>query len=546
MAGRILRRAALLAFMAMWLAAMGWAYIVFVEESASLQLLPFALLSGTLFLYMGRRPENVRKRAFWSVLFGMTALYMAVSLWFMQNYRYTPVWDPDAVFTGAQSWLAGSLTAQSTPTYDAATYFYYFPNNLGAVFVLRWWFALTQGMDAYIAACTLNMLLSACMIVFTGLAARETGGEKMGLTALVILGCTLPVWFSCAAFYTDFLSICFPVGAYFFALKANRARCAWKKGLFYALFGFMAALGAMIKITVLILPIGVCIWQALRGKWRGALAFAVAAGLMFGAGQLMLHKSVYPAQLDPEKSAQMNTPIGHWIMMGLRGDGYYNGWDYEFTRSFDDMDTAKEAINGEIVRRVRDMGPVGFVEHIFRKMGICMSDGTLMLSDYYDDSPVGPQWCKELLLPGGKMYGAWKAVCGGVHMAQMALALAGAVRCMRKKAYKFSGALYLCLLGLLVFLSMWETSRRYWINFMPVLALCAAQGACGLQLPFGARLSLQNRVRCMAYADAPAFMGSCTPQGRLQRKKTPKRHGKCGAVMIYCRKDEYGRRGERK
>lgn len=479
MTGKIMRKSVLLAFAAVWLAAMGWTYIVFAEESAALQAMPFAAVFGALFLYVGRRPENAARRIFRFALFGMTALYVAVSLWFMHAYRYTPVWDPDAVFTGAQSWLAGSLTAQSTPTYDASTYFYYFPNNLGAVFVLRGWFGLTRGMDAYIAACTLNMLLSAGMIIFSGLAARETGGEKMGLAALAILGCTLPVWFSCAAFYTDFLSICFPVGAYFFAIKANRAKMAWKKGLFYVLFGFMAAMGAMIKITVLILPIGVCIWQALRGKWRGALAFALAAGLMFGAGQLTLHKSVYPDQLDPEKSARMNTPIMHWVMMGLRGDGYYNGWDYEFTRSFGDMETAKEAINAEIVWRVRDMGADGFAEHISRKMGICLSDGTLMLSDYYDDHPVGPDWCRSLLLPGGDMYGVWRAACGGAHMAQMALALAGAVRCMKRRANRFSGALYLCLFGLLVFLSMWETSKRYWINFMPVLVLCAAQGACG-------------------------------------------------------------------
>lgn len=476
-----LRQAALAVCAAVMAAATGWAYIVFAGASASLETLPFGAAFCAAFVWagraLGRRPERRLKRIFPVVLAGMTALYALISVWFMHAYRYTPVWDPDAVFTGAQNWLAGSLTAANTPTFDAATYFYYFPNNLGATLIMKCWFSLTRGMDPYIAACTLNTALSAGMIAFTGLAAREMGGVRMGLRALLILGCTLPVWFSCAAFYTDFLSVCFPVGALYFALKAEKAKGKWAQGAFFALFALMAAVGAMIKITVLILPIGVVLWQIMRRKWRFAACAALAAGLLFALGQLILHESVYPDQLDPALAAQMNTPLQHWIMMGLRGDGYYNGWDYEFTRSFPDAESAKKAIDFEIVRRIREMGPAGFFEHIFRKMGICISDGTLMLSDYYDDSPVGPRWCRELLLPGGSAYGIWRAVCGGVHMAQLALAITGAVREIKRGAKGISGAMYICLFGLLVFLSMWETSKRYWINFMPVLVLCAAQGA---------------------------------------------------------------------
>lgn len=172
----------------------------------------------------------------------------------------------------------------------------------------------------------------------------------------------------------------------------------------------------------------------------------------------------------------MNTPILHWIAMGLRADGYYNGEDYNFTRSFADARDAKLALEELIEQRIRDRGLRGFMEHIARKMGICLSDGTLMLSDYYDDYPVSPNWLQDLLLPGGGGYHVWRAVCGGVHMAQLILALAGCIRQLRRGGNGLIGAAYVALFGLLLFLSMWETSKRYWINFLPLLVLCAADG----------------------------------------------------------------------
>lgn len=480
---RILRKCALALCIAVLGAATGYAYIVFAGDAGTLSAAPFGAAWIVLFVLLAKRmqkaPEERLEKCFTALLCGMTAVYVLISCVFMRAYRYTPLWDPDAVFTGAQSWLEGSLTARGSMTYDASTYFYYFPNNLGATMVMRTWFALTRGMDAYLSACTLNMCIGAGMILSTGLCGREMGGARGGIMALTILGCTLPVWVSCAAFYTDFLSIAFPVTALLFALKAEKSKTMRKRAVYWGLFGAASGFGAMIKITVLILPIGVVLWQFLRKENRQALCLLLSAALFFGAGQFVLQKSVYPDQLDPQLAGQMNTPVQHWIMMGLAGDGYYNGYDYEFTRSFASAQEAKAAVNAEIGRRVRAYGPGGLLNHLLRKMGICLSDGTLMLSDYYDDYPVSAQWLQDLLLPGGSTYGLWKAVCGGVHMAQLALALYAAAGEMRRGGNRLSGAMYICLFGLLLFLSFWETSKRYWINFMPLMVLCAAQGACG-------------------------------------------------------------------
>ena len=206
---------------------------------------------------------------------------------------------------------------------------------------------------------------------------------------------------------------------------------------------------------------------------------ALAAAVCFGGMAFALDRAVYPAQLDRAEARRMNTPVEHWIMMGLRGDGVYNGEDYAFTRSFADPAERREAVRAEIARRVREWGPAGMARHLLRKAGYILSDGTLMLSDYYDDSPQGPQGLQELLLPDGARYGLWKAVCGGAHLATLLLGLAGAVREALRRRQRAGGCVFLAVFGLLLFLAFWETSRRYWINFLPLLVLCAALGLAG-------------------------------------------------------------------
>lgn len=481
----VLRKTLLWAGFVLLALSIAFAYGAFSEiavpQAALLVALPY--LTAGYFVHRGisRLSRQRACRLLRVLLPGVLLLYLLLSIWFMHVFRFTPVFDADALFTGAQAWQEGSLTAYGGPTYDAATYFLYFPNNLGATFLLRLFFACTPFLSAYQSACTACMIGVACAILFTCLCAWEMGGPRSGLRALWLLATTLPLWFSSGAFYTDFLSMAFPVGSFYFCLRGAKSR-AWGA---YAAAGAMAALGGMVKITVLILPVAVLLVLALGKRFRQFAALLCAVVLCFAASQGILRVSVYPKQLDPVQARRMNTPVLHWVMMGLYGDGHYNGWDYEFTRSFSDPAEARSAIGREIVRRIQERGPDGMVRHILRKTGYALCDGTLMLSDYYDDSPVGPQGLTELLLPGGSWYPAWKTACDGVHMAQLLLALGGVWVLAMRRRRSLTDALPIALFGLLCFLGMWEASRRYWVNFLPIVLLIAEQGfrrlpACGI------------------------------------------------------------------
>ena len=74
--------------------------------------------------------------------------------------------------------------------------------------------------------------------------------------------------------------------------------------------------------------------------------------------------------------------------MGAQGNGSYNPADYDFTRSFTDIEERNEALKAEIINRYRELGISGTLELWKEKTIKCFGDGTYALSDFLDDEPV--------------------------------------------------------------------------------------------------------------------------------------------------------------
>lgn len=475
-----LQRTFFTCFAALLAAVLYFGYWTLRSDAGTASLMPFACVFLAAAFAFDRLSAWLCRKGALSKRFPFIALSVA-AVFFVSNaafaftYRYSPVWDAEAVFLGAQNWAAGDLTAAGSRTFDAQTYFLYFPNNLGAAAVLSFAFRVFGAFDAYTVAALFTAALLYCAVLSTALSAREIGGERIGLDALFLLCCTLPLFVCCAAFYTDFLSFAFPVSALYPLLRARRCATRAGKISLYALSAAVCAVGALIKITVLILPVAVCIWMLTERQWKRAALCAALFAAFAGAAFFALDAAVYPAQLNREQAKAMNTPAQHWVMMGLSPGGLYNGADYAFTRSFADPEERSTALNAEIAERLRGYGASGFLRHALRKLGYMYNDGTLMLSDYYDDSPEAPAWLQALLLPGGERYAIWKAVCGGAKLCMLLLALCGAIRLCFSARERSSGIPFLAIFGLMLFLSFWETSKRYSTNFYPLLILCAAQ-----------------------------------------------------------------------
>lgn len=401
----------------------------------------------------------------------------AVQIILGRQVRYTPMWDLGSVFDGAVSWVEqGNIN-------DLADYFYYFPNNLGLTVLFKGYFTIVHAFwgektDYFIAALVLGSVVVTVFRFSVIQISRKLFGEEYAVTAAVLLLLCFPLYFAAAVFYTDVMSMAAPALFYLFYLYAKDAKSLQKSIVWYVLMALVAAVGMEIKFTVVIIVIAVGIELLLRGEWKRLAIMAGVHLVVICAVFSTVDSVVYSRLLVREQAEKQNTPYLHWIMMGAQGNGSYSPEDYEFTRSFEDKEEQRKALKTEIKRRYREMGIQGILDLWKSKTIKCFGDGTYALSDFLDDEPAENSKWNQWLLYSGNKYDIYQTLCLGVFVAVMLLMLFGVIGSFgRKRVLPVEmTALWLAFLGIWIFLMLWETSARYFTNYLSVMLVAAAFG----------------------------------------------------------------------
>ncbi len=385
--------------------------------------------------------------------------------------RFTPTFDMDAIYGGARQWLTeGSFS-------DYYEYFGYFPNNLGALTILHFVFLIASifGIkDFFAVGIVFNTLLIVATVAVVSLTCRKLRDEIAGVMSFVFFVLCVPFLFMGAAFYTDSLSLLFPVLFYYLYLHFKEQK-TWKKRIIFAA-GMAVALtiGMMIKFTVLIILVAVVIDALLTLNWKEVGLFTGCSLFVALAAFGIMNAYMYSAHLDKDTCKQLKTPYLHWVMMGMQNNGYYNPDDYEFTRSLE-PEERNAACLSKIKERIADMKFSGLTELFMGKSVVCFGDGTFALSDFLDDTPDKEHWLHEYILYAGEKYGTYRHFTTGMLLVVYLFMLLGAAHCLQEKEIRQGCILAprLACMGILAFLLLWETSGRYFTNFVPLMLICA-------------------------------------------------------------------------
>lgn len=453
----------------------------------ALALLPFAGWLALLFAaarLASARAAWLEERRRW-LFAAFLLLWFGVLLLFGFWMRTDPAFDFEAVFRGAETWLkTGSLR-------EYADYFYYFPNNLGAALLLREVFraaSLFGVQDFYAVGTVFNcLLLTAAAGLTCRIAQMLWGIEKAALTLFLWAG-ALPLYFFAPIFYTDALSLVFPVFLYYAWLKA-RAGADWYRRLGWLLAaGAACGLGMSVKATVAIAAAAILIeWLLFGPRLRllaGMAAGSAAAALVFGGMGALPYLD---GTLDRQRADRQNTPLVHWVMMGLKGNGGYNAEDYAYTRSFADPDERIAADKQVIRERLADYGFGGYLAFLYQKGVVTLGDGTYQVESFLDDNPRYATLLHAAAIGTGPANRAFSLVCQGFHLLLLSLFVLGCLYdgllgTPRGEERARQIVPRLSFFGLLLFLLIWETSPRYLVNFLPLLLIGAVQGVDPLKM----------------------------------------------------------------
>ena len=389
--------------------------------------------------------------------------------------RFQPVFDLWAIYGGAVEWVkTGTFASQYQ-------YMSYFPNNLGGMAFLYIFFKCASflGIKDYYGVA---MVLNACLVVATMAVCSQIlqllFGPCEGVFVWILFFTSLPFYFIAPVFYTDSLSMLFPVFGWLIYLQAQRVPRHWQKGLLYMALAGIIAMGMLIKFTVIIMAIALAIYHGVKNGFFSALLPIAGVGAGIAGILLSFQTLIYTNHLDRNIAFEYHTPYEHWIMMGLSGyDGGYNPEDYEFTRSISPK-YRDSAVREELLRRIQSLGLKGMVQLWQHKTVTDFGNGTYALSDFLDDSPEQNTILHEYILYAGSRYQQYKSLTDMVLYSQYLLMVTGALRMIWKARNTQLKNLvpFMAVLGCWIFLMLWESSGRYFTNYLPVMLLCAAVG----------------------------------------------------------------------
>jgi hypothetical protein len=388
----------------------------------------------------------------------------------------TTSWDTEAVFRGAISLNEQGHLGRHTG------YFQVFPHNLGATSALHLLFSLLSAettQDYYLIATLYNVSSITLGVVFGYLICRELYSVKIALLFLWLISCCIPLHFYTPVFYSDTLSLPFLMMSYYLYLLILKSDSLNKKIIYASLLGIACALGTLIKFTVVIVAIAILIDLIMRGKFKSGwlLAAMVAASICY-AGLLGFDHYRYHSLLDKTLTEEKKIPYTHWVMMGLAGNGAYNGSDYGYTHSFPTLAERSQANLDKISERLKDYGLGGYLEFLGRKQQLNFGSGIYGVHEMIDDGPLRPNALHQIALDTGKHYEKFRHLAQGFHIFIFLLIILSAFYDAATKTPSAMDklAIRLSITGIFIFLALWEANSRYLLNYVPLCIMGAALG----------------------------------------------------------------------
>ncbi len=430
----------------------------------------FLLGNGISFKIGSNRAEICLLILFFSV-------YISIQLIFANDFivNLKDSWDFEIVASQAIE-----LTLHRNVT--AGQYFIMWPNNVPLLVLITSVFRFFHSLgvtDLNMLGAYINILFIDTAVLFIYLFVRKISKSRAaGFVSLVIAFLTIPYLLYSAIYYTDTLTLPFPIIALYLwqcAKDSFNSKKTLKAFILLTIAILLISLGSLLKITVCFAAIAILIDALIHLKLKKSILVLACVAVFFFGFYFAAKSLVFSADYLPENDEKYFIPNTHWIMMGLSGNGGYNDADYKLTLSVDGSER-KEFISNEIKSRVKAYGTVGLLGHLVEKTEYVWGDGTYTTASKLDRDRTYYSSVDEYILSSGEKF----AVGAYFEQAVFAFTLlgilaAGVITLLKKNdSVEKLFPLLLCIFGLFLFECFWEARTRYLFNYSPLFIVTAA------------------------------------------------------------------------
>lgn len=371
-------------------------------------------------------------------------------------------------------------------------YFVRYPNNLFMQMMLSGWLKLLKGIG-FLSGLRkmelLNLLFVDVAIGLSVMTAKKMYGIK---TADRVFACCILLFGfhpTLSIIYSDTLAMPFPIGVLFGIVYALKEKTRWKQVMYMCLAGILGSLGYHIKPTVLIIYIAIVIVAFLRWK-KGYFTkqmFILLMGLILGSvitsGIIGVVEGPTKRELKKQHPDIVSVGLLHYIGLGLHSSeddmSGYGGWNEEeitWTQQHINHPNYKQEALQHIGDIIADYGALGYTEHLFNKMVWAGSDGTFFYGlegefhlEEQSDRETLRGWLQNGFYIETDFYQNWFAIW--MQGVWLMVCIMGMLSVFRRSKSAYGSIAKLSILGLFLFLMLFENRSRYLFLYLPVLLI---------------------------------------------------------------------------
>ncbi len=377
-------------------------------------------------------------------------------------------------------------------------YFSAFPNNICLLLLIKEYFSIVMRIipfsNYYALLAVFNLVLIDLSIFLLYLIAKELTTNKNAKFALflgsILIG--LHPWIIVP--YTDTMTLFIPLLIFYLYLKIRKD----PKKLYFFLLGILSLFAYKMKPTCIIILISIIIIELFYVKWKqikwkklcfNFFSFFLGAFLFFLFFQVLtnyeLGKSIKKKDYDQNKY-----PMIHWAMMGsgtVKDDtghtyyGVFNPEDSDFTYEQKGYEKKKKNVTKRYLNRLKEYGVLGYVNFLAHKFIWISTDGTFFFGNegsFYKSEPFHQDELSKFIQKNFTI--KKNQMIANVYQGMYAGILFYILFCLvlerkkKPKRKKEKQILELSILGLFMFVLLFEGRSRYLFNYYPIFLLLIA------------------------------------------------------------------------
>ena len=416
-------------------------------------------------------------------------------------FSIEPSWDYGVV-------LRSSLELARDGSLTDTAYFSRYPFQVYPLLYMTFFMKLIHARTMA-AACGVSYVLNIIHILVALYGAFFVGkllhGKRFGLKILLFCMCSAPLFLYASICYTDTLALPFPVWTLALWLYARKMPALtkqqkWKKTALYVGSGMMAGFGLRIKSIAAIGLIALMIfllfdrteqiserkegkntpafWQRPAAQKCMTFLLLLLGFLMIVVGSSLIARAAGYGDMHDDRYTY---PMTHWFMMGANREttGGYYAEDDLFTRSLPSYEERQKQTAARFVERIRMDGVSGYLSFLMDKLEAMLCTGNYQVGGKLAQHPLISHPMLEapnsLLV---RLYMDYQQAFQAVVLLSLLMGMIFLAR--RRDGWAFRLTVMM-LIGVVLFLLLWEGKARYLLFLVPVINIAAVLGFCSMQ-----------------------------------------------------------------